>query len=394
MTQSAQAKTASDRAGSDSDGRVDGETIRASAEQILDDIPFFGRMAGGDEARSRMLDVLAQVPLPDAVARQLALACDTRHEVYLHLVRTAITAVWLARTPALTRCDTAMAAAAGLLHDIGMLQVDAQILDPDHVLNREQRRQLVAHPLLSTAILERLAVYPAEVIRAVGEHHECLDGSGYPRNLAGDAISPLGKILALAQVVAAMFGPGRSSPEMRLSVLLRMTWHRYDNTMGMQVLSMLKPHLDVMSAEMHLLEDPIATLCEIDRLLRQWPLPLDGAGNPSAGRRAGMETLSANAAQIRRVLAGVGAVPSQLVLLEGHSKDNALQVELTLLTREACWQLGTLARQTHRRWHAQPDEDYPPAMQRWLTEVESVVASVSGTPAPEAGTQGDRGTQA
>jgi hypothetical protein len=79
--------------------------------------------------------------------------------------------------------------------------------------------------------------------------------------------------------------------------------------------------------------------------------------------------------------------------LAGQANDNALQVELTLLTREACWQLGTLARQTRRRWHAQPNEDYPPAVQRWLTEVRAVVASVSGTSVPEGGAQADAGAQ-
>jgi hypothetical protein len=363
--------------------RVTGDTIRQTAEQILQDVPFFGRMAKDAKSRAPLLDAISQVALPDAVARALAQACDTRHEIYLHLVRTAITAAWLSRTPALTRCDIAMAAAGGLLHDIGMLQVDPQILEPDSSLNQEQRRQLYAHPLVSTSTLENQGVYPAEVVRAVGEHHECLDGSGYPRNLAGDAISPLGKILSLAQVVAAMFAPGRSSPEMRLSVLLRMTWHRYDNAMAMQVLALVKPHLDVMSVELQLLEDPIAHLIEIHRLLRQWPLRLDGSGgNVTPQRLAALETLAVNAVQMQRVLAGVGAVPEQLRLLSGDAQDDALLAELTLLTREASWQLGTLARQTRRRWHAQPGEEYPSALRRWLLEADALADAVSGIPVP------------
>ena len=71
--------------------------------------------------------------------------------------------------------------------------------------------------------------------RAVGKHQECLDGCGYPRGLAGDAISPLGRLPSLSQVVAAMFAPGRSAPEMRLSVLLRMTCHHCDHAMPEQL---------------------------------------------------------------------------------------------------------------------------------------------------------------
>lgn len=372
--------------------RVSAKTLRQSAEQILEDVPFFGRMAKDPKTRAQMLAALAAVPLPEPLVLTLSAAHDTHHEVYLHLVRTALTASWLARTPALTRCDAGMAAAAGLLHDIGMMQVDPQIMDPDHVLTAGQHAQLYAHPQRATSLLlQQQGVFPAEVVRAVGEHHECLDGSGYPRNLAGDAISPLGKLLSLAQVVAAMFAPGRSSPEMRLSVLLRMTWHRYDNAMGMQVLSLLKPHLDVMSAELQLLDDPIAHLCEINRLLRQWPLQLDQAKGLTPARKAAVATLAGYASQMQRVLAGVGAVPDQLALLAGDAQDDALLAELTLLTREASWQLGTLARQTRRRWDAQPGEEYPNALHQWLDDTGALLAAVSGILPDDPAGSGARG---
>ena len=361
---------------------VSSATIRATAEQILEDVPFFARMAPTARMRQQLLDCLENIPLPAAMAAELAMAQDQHQEVFLQLVRAALVATWLARTPALTRCDPAMAATAGLLHDIGMLHVDPKILEPDNALTRKQRRQLYTHPLVSASLAGRDGVYPAEVVRAVAEHQECLDGSGYPRGLAGDGISPLGKLLSLAQVVAAMFAPGRSSPEMRLSVLLRMTWHRYDNTMAMQVLSLLKPHLDVMSAELQLLDDPIGHLCTIDQLLRQWPLPLGPSARLTSARTQALETLAGHAAQMQRVLAGVGAVPEQLRLLAPDAQDDALLGELTLLTREACWQLSTLALQCRRRWQLEARETFPPVLQQWLDAVGALVMAVSGV-APE-----------
>ena len=355
---------------------VDGASLRDTAQQILDDVPFFGRMAPDDKARSQLLDTLEQLRLPAPISFHLTVAHDVHHEVYLHLVRTALTAAWLARTPALPRCDPALAALAGLLHDLGMLHIDPQILDPDVALSADLRRQLYAHPQLAATLLQRQNGMPPAVVRAVAEHQECLDGSGYPRNLAADAISPMGKILSLAQVVAAMFAPGRSSPEMRLSVLLRMTWHRYDNAMAMQVLALLKPHLDVMSAELQLLDDPITHLGTIDGLLRQWPMAI--APPPAPARVETLATLAGYAAQIRRVLAGVGAVPDQLALLGRDSLDNTLLGELTLLTREACWQLSALARQARRRWQPAADEPFPPVLQQWLDSVDQLVAAITG----------------
>ena len=353
---------------------VSPDSLKRSAEDVMRDIPFFGRMAADDKARKILLNTIETVPLPDAMAFQLTVARDVRPEIYQHLIRTALTAAWLARTPLISRYDLQMAAAGGLLHDIGMLHIDPLLLQPDHVLNRDQRRQLYSHPLLSVTLLDRHHQYSRDVVRAVGEHHECLDGSGYPRNLSGDAISPLGKILSLAQVVAAMFAPGRNAPEMRLSVLLRMNTHRYDNAMAMQVVGLLKPQLDVMSAEIRRLEDPMGVLRAIDRLLCQWPMDLGRQGDLVAARREAVDLIARHAGQLRRALAGVGAVPDQLDQLGPEALDDTVLTELTLLTREASWQLRTMASQARRRWQAQSGETLPEPLGEWLDEVDTVVA--------------------
>ena len=352
------------------------ESLKRSAEHAMRDIPFFGRMAEDEKARKMLLNVIETVPLPDAMAFQLTVARDVRPEIYQHLVRTALTAAWLARAPApsISRYDLQMAAAGGLLHDIGMLHIDPLLLKPEHVLNPDQRRQLYSHPLLSVTLLDRHHQYSRDVVRAVGEHHECLDGSGYPRNLSGDAISPLGKILSLAQVVAAMFGAGRNAPEMHLSVLLRMNTHRYDNTMSMQVVGLLKPQLDVMSAEIRRMEDPMGVLRDIDRSLRRWPMDPGSQEGIDAPGREMLDSIARHSGQLRRSLAGVGAVPDQLDQLGKERLDDTVLTELTLLTREATWQLRTLASQARRRWQARPDNKFPPLLGQWLDDVDAVVA--------------------
>lgn len=91
----------------------------------------------------------------------------------------------------------------GLLHDIGKLGIPAHILDKDGPLTAEEFRQIRMHPELGARILEPIAAY-APMLPIVLEHHERLDGSGYPRGLSGDAISLAGRIFAVADVVDAM----------------------------------------------------------------------------------------------------------------------------------------------------------------------------------------------
>ncbi len=364
---------------------VTGDGLRRTAASIMDDVPFFGRLAADPASRKLLLNVMQTVPLPEAMAFQLTVARDVRPEIYMNLVRTALVAIWLARSQAtlLSRFDLGMAASAGLLHDIGMLHVDPILLRPTHKLNRDQRRQLYSHPLVSTALVERHHQYSREVVRAVLEHQEYLDGSGYPRNLSGETMSALGRVVSLAQVVAAMFAPGRNAPEMQLSVLLRMNTHRYDPTMSMQILTLVQPQLDVLSAAIELLEDPVQQLGEIDALLARLPLDLgnDPAVNPV--RRVALAAVSEHGAKLRRSLAGVGAVPDQLAHLGDSVRDESVQSELTLLTREASWQLRTLARETRLRWREQPKDDFPAPLRAWLDDVDAFVARLAGPQAQD-----------
>jgi HD-GYP domain-containing protein (c-di-GMP phosphodiesterase class II) len=357
---------------------VTGESLKRTAASIMDDVPFFGRLASGSTSRKLLLSVIETVPLPDAMALQLTVARDVRPEIYMHLVRTALMAVWLVNKPPLiSRFDLALASAAGLLHDIGMLHVDPLLLQPAHRLNRDQRRQLYSHPLLSTTLVERHHQYPREVVRAVSEHQEYLDGSGYPRNLSGDAISVLGRVICLSQVVAAMFGPGRSAPEMQLSVLLRMNAHRYDPEMSAQVLAMVQPHLDVLSAAVVLLDDPVTLLGEIDSILAQLPLDVGSDAKLTPARRDGLALVTDHGSKMQRALAGVGAVPDQLAQLGDALHDETVQTELTMLAREAGWQLRTLGREARRRWRNQAQEAYPEPLQQWLNRIDALVSRIT-----------------
>lgn len=353
---------------------VTGAVLRSGAEEILDSSPFFTRMAGEPKARSTLLDAVAKVPLPDPMAFQLTLAREVRPALYQQALCAALTAAWLAQVPLGSRFDLSMAAAAGLLHDIGMLHVDPSLLQPGGHLSREQRRQLYSHPLVSQALMERHHEYPKEVVRAVLEHHEYLDGSGYPRNLAGAALSGLGRILSLTEVITAMFAPGRRAPELRLSVILRMNWHRYDETLVLKVMQLIKPECDAQGGGVVLLPDPVGRLREIDRLITGWPADLQRSAGLGANRREGLERLAGQVAQLCRTLATVGVTPDQLAHLGSEPLDSLLQQELTLIAAEAAWQLRALARQTRRRWRLVQDEQYPEALLQWLEQVDALVA--------------------
>lgn len=364
---------------------VTGSMLRARAEQSLRELPFFARLGADGTTHNVLLDTLEKLTLPAPLAFQLMIACEVQPALFHRSVDMALFAAWLTLGPLVTRFDISLAASAGLLHDLGMLHLDPVLLTPRQDIDRDQRRQLYAHPLVCTALIERHHQYPRELLRAIKEHHEFIDGSGYPSNLSGPAISPLGRILSIGELVTTMLAPQSEACEFRLSVLLRMNRHRYDAALLERVLQHLQPHTNLPAndavAAMH--ADPVSRLMEIDAVLSDWPADPVLKESLKGPRREGMAAVAEQAAQLHRTLASVGVAPQQLAQVGSVAQDSFLQSELLLLAQEATWQLRTLARQARRRWQLEPGGQYPDALGAWLQRVDALTSSLqSHAPTP------------
>lgn len=92
---------------------------------------------------------------------------------------------------------------ASLLHDIGKMSVPAEILAKPSQLTPAEFGLIQVHPRAAYDVLRSID-FPWPVADIVLQHHECLDGSGYPQGLCGDAILLEARILAVADVVEAM----------------------------------------------------------------------------------------------------------------------------------------------------------------------------------------------
>jgi HD-GYP domain-containing protein (c-di-GMP phosphodiesterase class II)/DNA-binding CsgD family transcriptional regulator len=106
----------------------------------------------------------------------------------------------------LSEYDAELVRRAGLVHDLGRLGVSNAIWDKRGRLTAAELERVRMHPYLTDRMLassEALAPVRANAV----QHHERLDGSGYPRGLSGDALTPAGRILAAADAYHAMTEP-------------------------------------------------------------------------------------------------------------------------------------------------------------------------------------------
>jgi PAS domain S-box-containing protein len=92
---------------------------------------------------------------------------------------------------------------AGNIHDIGKMSIPAEILSKPGILRDLERRLIQGHPRSGSDILKE-AWLPAPIQEIVLQHHERINGSGYPQGLRGDEILLEARIIAVADVVEAM----------------------------------------------------------------------------------------------------------------------------------------------------------------------------------------------
>ncbi|WP_337033619.1 HD-GYP domain-containing protein [Paenibacillus illinoisensis] len=124
--------------------------------------------------------------------------------VYHHAVLSAMTSYQLAQWIELPSKDWMQVAFAGLFHDIGNSKVDPQILHKPTALTASEQEEIRQHTKYGYQVLKQAKAINEGARLAALQHHEKVDGSGYPLQLSGTQIHIYAKIVAIADIFHAM----------------------------------------------------------------------------------------------------------------------------------------------------------------------------------------------
>ncbi|MCY0876932.1 MAG: HD-GYP domain-containing protein [Firmicutes bacterium] len=155
--------------------------------------------------------------LRDQVRNLLTIAKDTKviqedlsslasydNSTYVHSVNVAIYALLIGDALKLPESMLMELGIGALLHDIGKLWIPVDILQKPAVLTDAEMALMRSHAAVGHDVLSRQGELSYLVAHCAFQHHERLDGSGYPRALAGNDIHQFGKILAVADIYDSM----------------------------------------------------------------------------------------------------------------------------------------------------------------------------------------------
>jgi putative nucleotidyltransferase with HDIG domain len=140
----------------------------------------------------------------DRICEAFADVVDSKsHFTFRHSIGVAELARGIAKNLGMPADRIRLVRRAALLHDIGKLSVSNTILDKKTRLTEAEWKSVEQHPGLTRRILEQIGPF-REIAIVAGEHHEKLDGSGYPNRLMAADLSMEARIIAVADVYGAL----------------------------------------------------------------------------------------------------------------------------------------------------------------------------------------------
>jgi HD-GYP domain-containing protein (c-di-GMP phosphodiesterase class II) len=212
------------------DYRCFGAELLESVQSLIqqEDVPASDRFAALQAAVSveiehsaRLVDCRKFVSLADKVGRDLVFLLTSnevlprdlfgiaRHDfaTFTHVTNVASYCIVLAERMGI--CDDAelnQIAIAGMLHDIGKRFVPASILTKPAKLDPDERAIIELHPVRGYEDLADRGDFNFSQLMMVYQHHERVDGTGYPVQITGDDMHPWAKMIAVVDVFDAMTG--------------------------------------------------------------------------------------------------------------------------------------------------------------------------------------------
>lgn len=152
-----------------------------------------------------------------------------------HCLNVCVLAMGLATALGWTPKDVAQVGVAGLLHDLGKIDIDNEILNKAGKLTEDEYLEMQRHAQLGYDRLNHEPDLTPRILLGVRDHHERPDGHGYPRGLTSESIDDMAKVVGLVDAYDAItsdrvYQKARSHHE-AISILWRMRGTQFDTQM-------------------------------------------------------------------------------------------------------------------------------------------------------------------
>ncbi|WP_018604564.1 HD-GYP domain-containing protein [Uliginosibacterium gangwonense] len=196
-------------------------------EELLAEFPQLKALTAWQLGNLTPLRLLADLRFPSQAKTLLTLAARRNPSARRHDVLVTLLALGLAHVS--HRKDAQwmdVVARASILHDIGELYIDPEIVKQHEHLAPMEWLQYSAHPVIGATLAREVLGMEELSQRGILEHHETLDGFGYPRAIQGAGLSTCGMILGVATFISSLIL--QEYPYRRIDIALKFIPGEFD----------------------------------------------------------------------------------------------------------------------------------------------------------------------
>lgn len=249
---------------------------------------------------------------------------------------------------------------AGLLHDVGELYIDPAFLQAGLRLSPQQWKHIATHPIVSARVLKQLPGAGPKVADLVLQHHERLDGFGYPLGLRADGLHLGGQVLAMAEMLMGLMESGANHAE-RAMVAVKLIPGEFNRHLVDHIVSAARvcapAHADA-QAEAHGLQSiresssQMGTvIAAVERFSRIPASIRSELKSCSTELQALLDHAAERCGRIGLVFSSTGLDSHSIdeFLAELETMDAGIQLEVGIVLREVRWRVGELGREVSLR---------------------------------------------
>lgn len=161
------------------------------------------------EIKNTVTEMVDKAMLTQNVMTNLIFLRSYDHCIYTHSVNVCALSLIIGLYLEMDKNQLEELGCGALLHNIGMVRIPREIWDHPGTLTAEQYEEVKKHTVYGRSLLREMRGIPNIAPEIAYEHHERMNGTGYPRGIPGHKINKFAKIVAVADVYAALISDRR-----------------------------------------------------------------------------------------------------------------------------------------------------------------------------------------
>ncbi|AZG72827.1 HD-GYP domain-containing protein [Shewanella livingstonensis] len=191
------------------------------------------------EAKDLISNMTTMLLNSDNLALHLMGDAKNDEHIYHHSLNVAMLCMLMAKELGWSREEVETMGIGGLFHDIGKLKVPSNIINKRVPLTTPEENFIKQHPLMSINFLKLADSFPDEAKPLIANHHEFLDGSGYPQGLKADKLDKLSQLIAVVNEYDNLCNGTNQVKGKPPSIALGLLYKNYKNKLNVEYISKL-----------------------------------------------------------------------------------------------------------------------------------------------------------